>query len=70
MYDRAYGKVRILEGERGTRAVTRVLVGVQSEAHRWTAVGVSATVVEASGMAVADALQYGLAEVGTERGRG
>jgi hypothetical protein len=70
IYDRACGKVRILDGERKTRAMTRVLVGMQSEPHRWTAVGLSATVVEVSGMVVADALECGLAKVGTERGRG
>jgi 2-isopropylmalate synthase len=55
-------KVRILEGSHGTGAVTRVLLEtVDSSGRGWTTVGVHENVVEASWLALVDALAWGLA---------
>ena len=53
-------KVRIVEGVRGTDAVTRVLVGNQDGSAYWTTVGVHDNVVAASWMALQDAINFGL----------
>jgi 2-isopropylmalate synthase len=53
-------KVRILEGVRGTDAVTRVLVGSSNGEREWTTVGVHENVIAASWMALEDAVTYGL----------
>ena len=53
-------KVRILEGRHGTGAVTRVLVETSDGRHEWTTVGVHANVIEASWLALSDAVRYGL----------
>ena len=53
-------KVRILDGRHGTDAVTRVLVETGDGRREWTTVGVHANVIEASWLALADAVQYGL----------
>ncbi len=54
-------KVRILDGENGTGAVTRVLIDTQNGAHRWSTVGASANIIEASWTALVDSFEYGLA---------
>lgn len=55
-------KVRILAGSHGTGAVTRVLVEtVDRTGTDWTTVGVHENVVEASWLALVDALSYALA---------
>jgi 2-isopropylmalate synthase len=59
-FDLADYKVHILNGEHGTAATTRVLIDMQNEARRWTTVGASANVIEASWLALADAVEYGL----------
>ncbi len=51
-------KVRILSGTHGTDAVTRVLVDTHDGAGSWTTVGVHGNVVEASWLALLDALTY------------
>jgi 2-isopropylmalate synthase len=51
-------KVRILSGAHGTDAVTRVLVDTSDGAGSWTTVGVHGNVVEASWLALVDALTY------------
>jgi 2-isopropylmalate synthase len=51
-------KVRILEGVKGTDAVTRVLVSTTSGATEWQTVGVHENVIEASWLALDDALRY------------
>ncbi|MBP7691936.1 MAG: citramalate synthase [Anaerolineales bacterium] len=56
-------KVRILDGNNGTGAVTRVLIDTQNGARRWTTVGASANIIEASWRALADAVEYGLVMV-------
>ncbi len=53
-------KVRILDGENGTRATTRVLIDTQNGTRRWTTVGASGNIIEASWWALADAVEYGL----------
>ncbi len=52
-------KVRILDGQQGTDAVTRVLIESVDGARRWTTVGVDDNVVEASWLALVDAMAYG-----------
>ena len=58
-------KVRILEGSHGTGAVTRVLLETSDHAREWTTVGVHENIVEASWVALVDALTYGLARTST-----
>jgi 2-isopropylmalate synthase len=53
-------KVRILDGQTGTSAKTRVLVESSNGQQRWSTVGVSANIIEASYQAVAEGLEYGL----------
>jgi len=53
-------KVRILDGNLGTQAVTRVLIDTQNGSHHWSTVGASANIIEASWLALADAIEYGL----------
>ncbi|HEX2299168.1 MAG TPA: citramalate synthase [Pseudonocardiaceae bacterium] len=51
-------KVRILPGTHGTDAVTRVLVDTSDGTGSWTTVGVHGNVVEASWLALVDAMTY------------
>ncbi|MFB2919625.1 MULTISPECIES: citramalate synthase [Aerosakkonema] len=53
-------KVRILNSNTGTSAKTRVLVESSSGHQRWTTVGVSTNILEASYQAVVEGLEYGL----------
>ncbi len=53
-------KVRILDPSTGTGAVTRVLLDSRRGARRWTTVGASTNIIEASWRALADAIEYGL----------
>ncbi|AUB38385.1 leuA, 2-isopropylmalate synthase [Nostoc flagelliforme CCNUN1] len=53
-------KVRILNGHTGTAAKTRVLVESGNGRQRWTTVGVSTNILEASYQAVVEGLEYGL----------
>jgi 2-isopropylmalate synthase len=53
-------KVRILDGKNGTAAVTRVLVDMQRGTRRWSTVGASPNIIEASWLALVDAVEYGL----------
>jgi 2-isopropylmalate synthase len=53
-------KVRILDGTAGTSAKTRVLVESSNGHQRWTTVGVSGNILEASYQAVVEGLEYGL----------
>lgn len=55
-------KVRIVEGVKGTGAVTRVLVDTSDGLDSWTTVGVHENVIAASWMALEDAVAYGLLE--------
>jgi 2-isopropylmalate synthase len=51
-------KVRILTNSHGTDAVTRVLVESTDGEHEWTTVGVHGNIVEASWLAMCDALVH------------
>jgi 2-isopropylmalate synthase len=53
-------KVRILDGGAGTSAKTRVLLECSNGHQRWTTVGVSVNIIEASYQAVVEGLEYGL----------
>ncbi len=53
-------KVRILDSENGTEAVTRVLIDTQNGTKRWSTVGASANIIEASWLALVDSVEYGL----------
>jgi len=53
-------KVRILDGRDGTSATTRVLVDHGNGGERWTTVGASPNIVEASVIALADGIEHGL----------
>ena len=53
-------KVRILDSNTGTAATTRVLIDTQNGTKRWSTVGASANIIEASWRALADAVEYGL----------
>ncbi|HOW76703.1 MAG TPA: citramalate synthase [Candidatus Competibacteraceae bacterium] len=53
-------KVRILEGQNGTEAITRVLIDTRNTTRMWSTVGASANIIEASWQALVDAVEYGL----------
>lgn len=53
-------KVRILDSDRGTAAITRVLIDTRNSTSRWSTVGASANIIEASWRALADSMEYGL----------
>ena len=58
-------KVRVLEGqEAGTASAVRVLVEMKGPAGRWSTVGASANVIEASLRALGDGYAYALAQTG------
>jgi len=54
-------KVRILDGVAGTSATVRVLIDNGFGEERWTTVGASSDVIEASWLALVDGIEYGLA---------
>ena len=56
-------KVRILNGEDGTAANTRVLIEFSSGSEIWTTVGASANIIEASWRALSDGMEYALAKL-------
>lgn len=56
-------KVRILDENRGTQSVTRVLLDATDGERVWGAIGVSANVIEASWEALVDSLEYGMLPV-------
>ncbi|MEM8828675.1 MAG: citramalate synthase [Cyanobacteria bacterium P01_G01_bin.19] len=53
-------KVRILDGGAGTAAKTRVLVESSDGIERWTTIGVSVNILDASYQAVVEGMEYGL----------
>ena len=55
-------KVRILDGETGTAAQTRVLIDSTSGHRAWSTVGSSTNIIEASWQALADSFQYKLSK--------
>lgn len=53
-------KVRVLDTAAGTEAVTRVLIDMSDGSNRWTTIGVSENIVEASWQALVDGIVFGL----------
>jgi 2-isopropylmalate synthase len=53
-------KVRILPGKHGTDATTRVLIETSDKTSEWTTVGVHPNIIQASWLALADAVRFGL----------
>jgi len=53
-------KVRILDEDKGTDAVTRVLLDASDGDDTWGSIGVSENVVEASWEALVDSIEYGM----------
>ena len=53
-------KVRILDSASGTGAITRVLIDATNGERRWTTLGVSQNIIEASWQALADSIIYAL----------
>ena len=53
-------KVHIINSSKGTGAVTRVMIDMQLDNKVWTTVGASANIIEASWMALSDAMEYGI----------
>jgi 2-isopropylmalate synthase len=53
-------KVRILDSEAGTAASVRVLIDTENGHRRWSTVGASTNIIEASWRALADSMEYAL----------
>jgi 2-isopropylmalate synthase len=53
-------KVRILDSSNGTEAIVRVLIDTKNGTKRWSTVGASTNIIEASWRALADSLEYAL----------
>jgi 2-isopropylmalate synthase len=51
-------KVRVLDGNVGTSAKVRVLIDSANEHYKWTTVGVSENIIEASWQALVDSINY------------
>lgn len=57
-------KVRVIDGQDGTRATVRVLVTSKSGPKTWNTVGVSTNIIEASWQALVDSISYHLMKAG------
>ena len=57
-------KVRILDENVGTGAITRVAITTRDKAGSWGTVGVSENIIEASWNALVDSIEYGLMKIG------
>ena len=57
-------KVRIIDETLGTDAAVRVLIDSTDGEHRWTTVGCSTNIIDASWMALADSVEYWLVKYG------
>jgi 2-isopropylmalate synthase len=53
-------KVRVLDTQKGTGAVTRVLIDSTDGERSWSTIGVSENIIEASWKALSDSIVYGL----------
>ncbi len=60
-------KVRILDSDTATAATTRVLIDTTDGFSRWSTVGASANIIEASWRALADSMEYALLKEGDRR---
>jgi 2-isopropylmalate synthase len=56
-------KVRILDGENNTAATTRVLIESRQGMRRWSTVGASPNIIDASWRALADSMEYALVTI-------
>lgn len=59
-------KVRILDSERGTRSIVRVLIDITDGERTWSTVGVGTDIIEASWEALTDGHVVGLLRAGVE----
>ncbi len=59
-------KVRILDGGAGTAATTRVLIETANHVQRWSTVGASPNIIEASWFALLDSVEYGISVAGVK----
>ena len=59
-------KVRILDPDAATGAKTRVLIDAARDEERWSTIGVSQNIIEASATALADALELPLARIASQ----
>ncbi len=53
-------KVRILDGQNGTGATTRVLIDTEKGSQRWSTVGASTNIIDASWQALYDSIEFAL----------
>lgn len=53
-------KVRILDGNSGTNAITRVLIETENGNKSWSTVGAGTNIIDASWQALVDSIEYGL----------
>ena len=53
-------RVRVLDTDQGTGAVTRVLIDTPTASGTWSTIGVSENIIEASWQALVDAIVFGL----------
>lgn len=53
-------KVRILDGNAGTNAITRVLIETENGNKSWNTVGAGTNIIDASWQALVDSIEYGL----------
>ncbi len=53
-------KVRILDEDKGTGAITRVLLDASDGERTWGSIGVSENIIEASWLALVDSIEYGM----------
>jgi 2-isopropylmalate synthase len=60
-------KVRVLDTQKGTGAVTRVLIDSTDGRETWTTIGVSENIIEASWPALSDSIVLGLLKGGAAR---
>jgi 2-isopropylmalate synthase len=60
-------KVRVLDTQQGTAAVTRVLIDSADGDGTWTTIGVNENIIEASWQALLDAVHVGLLRAGASR---
>jgi 2-isopropylmalate synthase len=56
--------VRVLDTQKGTGAVTRVLIDSTDGDQTWTTIGVNENIIEASWQALLDSIQFGLLRSG------
>ena len=59
-------KVRIIDANKATAATTRVLIDTRNGSRRWSTVGASTNIIEASWRALQDSVEYGLLTEATQ----